>query len=453
MSTLLRVHSHLLPVLASLGLIACTTGNEVDSSVERSAPQALIGGEVDEGDPAVVALTRGGNSSFCTGTLISPRVILTAAHCIDMLGSDPNAAIYFGSDTTEGGGRITVGQKKQHPLWTGDLSGGHDIGMLLMDFPYQDPSIAKRLNSASPASGHIGDDYRHVGFGVYDRDTGEADGQKRQGTTTIIETRGDVIVSGDSNLSVCFGDSGGPAFLSINEEEVVAGVHSYTSGDDCFPPNGDTDVQIYANDFILPWVQENDPSCGLDGVCGMIGCEDDPDCQPCGPDGTCVENCDLPDPDCQTQELGDICKANSQCTTDNCVAYRDEPEYRFCSESCELGSDSCPDGMSCQLINPFGNICYYDVKPPGALGDACDEPAECGSYQCANSVCVVTCDLSIGRGCPEGFECESRDDGENYHCLGLPSEEGGCRVASSGQGCAPWLLLLALAVLRRRRRS
>ncbi len=424
-------------------LAACTLDEPAAPTIGEGAPKALIGGAIDTDDPAVVALTRGGSASFCTGTLISPRVVLTAAHCIDMLGNDPSANIYFGSDTTGNGARITVGQKKQHPMWTGDLSGGHDVGMLLMDFPYEDPTIARELNRVSPSSDHVGDDYRHVGFGVFDRATGSADGKKRQGTTTITSTERDVIISGDENLSVCFGDSGGPAFLTIEGKELVSGIHSYTSSSECFPPNGDTDVQKYADDFILPWVQENDPSCGQDGVCGPIGCVDDPDCLPCGPNGTCVENCELPDLDCQTQEVGDICKAASQCTTGSCVAYRDDPDYRFCSETCTPSNDTCPSGMSCQLINPFGNVCYYDESPPGALGDSCTNASECGSYRCEEGLCVITCDYSIGQGCPETFLCESHDGNQNYYCFEKPGEEGGCQVATGTTG-ALWLVLLGL---------
>ncbi len=443
--------------LLCLGLVAATACASEWQDESRpniaSEEQALIGGTFDTEDPGVVALTFGGNTSFCTGTLISPSVILTAAHCIDDLGSDPNAAIYFGSDIASGGGgQFTVRTKKQHPLWTGDVNEGHDIGMMVMNFPVDDPTLAHRLNTSSPAADHVGEDYRHVGFGVFERNTGSADGKKRTGTTTITSTRNDIIISGDANVSVCFGDSGGPAFLTIDGEELVAGVHSYTTGESCLAPNGDANVQIYADDFIIPWVQDNDPSCALDGICGAIGCIDDPDCQPCGPDGTCVQDCELPDPDCSTQLVGDICRADTQCVSGVCATYRADPDYKFCTETCSPSSDTCPTGLSCQDIVPFGNICYYDSSPPGAIGDDCDAAAQCGSYNCTDSVCVIPCDLSVGLRCPDKFDCETHDDGANYFCFGQPTESGGCGIAGNRSGSWSLLFLgLCLFGLGRRR--
>lgn len=390
---------HALASAAALALAtgACTLPAEDSGPALGEDPirQPLIGGTVTTEIPAAAALNSSANTTFCTATLVSPSVLLTAAHCIDMAAGDPNIIAYFGDDVNGEGVRVGIGKKAQHPMWTGDV-GMYDVGMLKLNFA-QDPLLPMKINNVSPAVDHEGDPYLHVGFGVYDRDSGASDGKKRQGMTTINGFQNDVILSGDDEVSVCFGDSGGPGILEIDGEPHVAGIHSYTSSQDCFPPNGDTRVDLYADDFILPWIQENDPVCGMDGTCAPIGCTDDPDCTPCGANGECTDGCALPDPDCPTSEIGEICQADTQCTTETCVFWEDDTSYEFCTRECDPGADDCPDGMSCQERPGFGNVCYYDETPPGVLGDPCEEATDCGSYLCEEGMCIKPCDLSAGQ--------------------------------------------------------
>lgn len=436
--------------LLASSLVACQAYEPVESVGTDEAP--LIGGNISTDDPAVVALTRGGSASFCTGTLVSPSVVLTAAHCIDMAGTDPNVVVYFGDDTTGDGIKIGVSAKFQHIGWTGNLANGNDIGLLLMAFPKTDVTPIP-MNTAVPVAA---DPYRVVGFGIFDQQNQLADGKKRTGDTVIDLVRsppnGDEIEIRDSQTIVCFGDSGGPGLVTIDDTEYVAGVHSWTSGDNCGPPNGDTRVDLFAASELQPWIDANDPTCKEDGICAKIGCTDDPDCTPCGPDGTCVTDCALPDPDCPTQDLGELCRADTQCMSGLCVFWSGDPGTKFCSRPCT--TDDCPDGMSCQRVTPFGDICYYDEDPPGVLGDDCEAVTDCGSYQCVDNTCVTDCDLTVGRGCPPDFVCSTRNDAD-YLCWSVETDEGGgcCQAGGDAPGALLVLLVAGALSYRRRRRA
>ncbi len=435
-----------LAFLAILGIAGCLNAEE-EIGTQR---EPLIFGDVDDGHPSAVALSRSGNA-FCTGTLVSPSVVVTAAHCVDMLVGDPEVTIFFGTDIENTGKRIAVKDTVAHPMWTGNLSGGHDVGMLLMDNTVKD--IEAIPLSHFDMSEQIGTEIERVGFGIYDASTRAQDGKKRAGTTVVtsVPSGDDTFIAGDAELITCSGDSGGPAYMTIEGVTYLAGVHSFGIEGCTSPHNGDTRVELYAEDFIQPWIQENDPACGADLLCAPIGCIDDPDCQPCGPDGTCAEGCALPDVDCQDRNLGDLCRAHSQCTTGSCVVWRDEIETSFCTESCDPSNDTCPAGMSCQNFNPFGNVCYYDKAPNGVLGSACEVDYDCGASQCENGACVYACDLSKGLRCPDDFECS--DEGGGYVCHKLPSASGGCAVSGSSSAASVFLLGLLLLLTGRRRRQ
>ena len=187
-----------------------------------------------------------------------------------MLAGDPDVTIFFGTDIEGEGTKIGVKDAVAHPMWTGNLSGGHDVGMLLMNFPQEE--VEATALSTFDLTTMVGTEVERVGFGIYDAGSMAQDGKKRAGATTItsVPSGADTFIAGDADLITCSGDSGGPAYLTVDGTTYLAGVHSFGLEGCTSPHNGDTRVELYAEDFIQPWIQANDPSCGADLFCAAV---------------------------------------------------------------------------------------------------------------------------------------------------------------------------------------
>jgi len=438
----LRLGAVLVAVVA--GAAACTG----EPPPLATAAQDVVGAEVTTGDPGVVALVTSQGRVFCTGTLISPQVVLSAAHCLADAGGDPAVSAFFGADAAAAGRSVGVAMAVTHPGWTGELGGGHDLSLSLLSVA-QDPALVVPINRADLAA-HLGAPYRVVGFGIHDRVTRELDGKKRTAAMQIDRLVGDYVevgdVDADQATAICQGDSGGPGFITVAGAEVLAGVHSY-SIEGCLNPSGDARPDLYAADFIQPFIDSHDVTCRQNGVCNRVSCSADPDCLPCNADGTCTTACPLPDPDCPTSGLGEICQADTQCLTGQCIVWTPDPRDRFCSQPC-TGDAECPvAGMVCREVSGEGRVCDYAGEPPGAIGQACTVATECAAYLCVEGACTYTCDVPRNLLCPDGYRCDTVD-GTAFVCLAEPTDDaGGCCATGRGGDPRTALLLSGLVAL------
>ncbi|WP_437970541.1 trypsin-like serine protease [Sorangium sp. So ce260] len=98
---------------AALGLFTgCSIEGASDEPLDplESHSSAIVGGEVAEASPWAVQVfdVRGSTGDFyqCTGTLVAPRWVLTAQHCIADEGE--TSAVRLGSNTYREGRRIAV---------------------------------------------------------------------------------------------------------------------------------------------------------------------------------------------------------------------------------------------------------------------------------------------------------------------------------------------------------
>ena len=366
---------------------------------EQSTNQEVVHGDPDNADLNVVSL------SGCTGTLIAPRIIMTAGHCIV---SPALQSVYFGSDpVTDPGQRIMTVAQRVHPLFEPD---GliNDIAVLVL--AEDGPAEPIPLATEPFTDLQIGATLRLVGFGV---NGNGPPGSKNQGVTIIDSYSDDKIAFHAHPAQTCVGDSGGPAFLTVKGVERVVGVTS--SGDaTCMTSAHDTRVDIFVTSFLEPYT-----AAIADGAA----------------------------------PLGHHCVGDANCATGMCSSSDDEPGFSYCSRACDTSAD-CPAVMSCDPV-AGGKACHYAASQPGAAGSDCAVDFDCRTGLCGRSSGAASGHCTIS--CKDDLSCENGE-----RCQALTSEvapvftgcahpvDGGCAAGHGRSGLGGGLVVVFL-VLRRRR--
>ena len=200
----------------------------------------------------------------CSGTLLSPTVLLTAGHCVSNYPDEPYTGmrIFTESDVENGdniypdAGNNTVEAVSwaAHPLYeTEDPFYFHDVGIVILEEPgivglaeYGTlPELDQFDNLPMPSGKRNKTRFTSVGYGLQaifsDEDQWELQSDRvRMVANPFLLQLNVAGITGDYSLllsnnhstgGTCFGDSGGPNFLE--DTTVVAGVTSFGMNDSC----------------------------------------------------------------------------------------------------------------------------------------------------------------------------------------------------------------------------
>ncbi|SEU06666.1 S1 family peptidase [Stigmatella erecta] len=344
---------HCATILTLLSLTNCSVepapGPEASSLGENTS--AIYNGWLaNTGQYPEVVYVDAGNF-MCTGTLISPSTVLTAAHCLDHYPAVSAVSVGFGTATTAGLHWFNASAYELHPdfdmdyLFGAVVSSHHDTALIHLTSPA--PYALARLVSPAEESTYVTDNATAwvAGFGQNNMSGQPSSGVKIWGLGWVTNVKDWVIRVDAGPSAACSGDSGGPFYVSVPGAGLKqAGVLSFgTSSCETWNKYARLKLDLW-------WIHQQATL-------------------PCDSGFPCTQRCG--DYKCDSQ-YESYMSCNADCYFQGCGNGMCDTAFGEYSDSCPADC-YCGDG-ACDFTERSWGSCDADCFPPG-------EPL------CGNGVC------------------------------------------------------------------
>jgi hypothetical protein len=290
---MMRAMRTLMACLGVLSMTAC--GGEERESVGRSSHEIIQGELVPDGDlPTLIGiLTNAG--SICTGTLISPTAVLTAAHCVDPMiikqsvqvaGMTPPDVITYQASFSRnlraaaGQDLLTVASVDWHAEFLQDANGlfekpgrWNDLGLVHLAQPLTGHRYGLLASPDVVAALEMNGSQLVAGYGLSNETDVMSAGVLKRGLSGFDEVGEFEIIAGVGDAQqACRGDSGGPIFAD-ETDTLQVGIASRVNSEDLIPTSAacNTGLLYTRVDAYLDWITERVPDLGDPGDPGDPG--------------------------------------------------------------------------------------------------------------------------------------------------------------------------------------